>query len=91
MPAPLHRPTRTAAADDETRKEEHDRLQHRTDELKEEHGDLALDRRPFDQGEHDAHNADLAEHKRNLAAHRVKTAADPSRRQRTTTKRKTKT
>jgi hypothetical protein len=37
----------------ETRREEHDRLQHRTDELKREHADLALDVTPFDQAEHD--------------------------------------
>jgi hypothetical protein len=58
----------------ETRREEHDRLQHRTDELKREHADLALDVTPFDQAEHDAHNANLKRHKVDLHQHRKRKA-----------------
>jgi hypothetical protein len=53
----------------ETRKDEHDRLQRRTDELKSEHHDLALDQRPYDQAEHDAHTANLKKHKADLLRH----------------------
>ena len=39
----------------ETRQEEHQRLQKRTDELKHDHEDLSLDRTPFNQADHDEH------------------------------------
>jgi prefoldin subunit 5 len=53
----------------ETKLEEHQRLQHRTDELRKEHAALDLHIRPFDQAEHDAHNADLEKHKVDLLRH----------------------
>jgi hypothetical protein len=71
MPAP--RTVLRASPVRETLAEEHQRLRRRTEELKEDHTALARDRRPFDQAEHDAHNADLATHKRDLAAHHIKT------------------
>lgn len=54
----------------ETRREEHQRLQKRTDELKQEHEDLSLDRTPFNQSDHDEHTADLRKHAEDLKDHR---------------------
>jgi hypothetical protein len=54
----------------ETKRQEHSRLQKRTDELRQEHADLALDRKPFDQDEHDEHKAHLKKHKEDLTVHR---------------------
>ena len=54
----------------ESRRDEHDRLQKRTDELKEEHAALDRDRVPFDQGDHDRHGEDLREHGEDLRRHR---------------------
>jgi hypothetical protein len=53
----------------ETKREEHERLLKRTAALKEAHADLSLDRKPFNQAEHDAHNEDLAEHREDLEHH----------------------
>lgn len=54
----------------ETKRQEHSRLQKKTDQLKEEHAGLGLDRKPFDQAEHDDHTAKLKAHKADLARHR---------------------
>jgi hypothetical protein len=54
----------------ESKRQEHRRLQKRTDVLKEEHAALGRDRKPFDKGEHDAHQADLKTHQKDLARHR---------------------
>jgi hypothetical protein len=56
----------------ENKRQEHSRLQKKTDKLKEEHAGLGLDRKPFDQAEHDDHTAKLKEHKDNLARHRAR-------------------
>ena len=60
----------------ETKREEHERLQHRTDELKKEHADLALDRTPFDQADHDQHTKNLRQHQHDLARHKGRDAVD---------------
>ena len=52
------------------RREEHHRLQKRTDELKHEHDDLSLDRTPFNKADHDAHAAELRKHADDLKDHR---------------------
>jgi hypothetical protein len=62
----------------ETKQQEHERLQERTDELKQEHADLARDRTPFDQADHDAHNESLRKHKDDLAAHKLRPEDDIS-------------
>jgi hypothetical protein len=54
----------------ETRPEEHERLQKRTDELKRQHADLALDTTPFNKADHDKHTADLRQHHRDLEEHK---------------------
>ena len=54
----------------ETKRDEHQRLQKRTDELKHEHDALALDRTPFDKADHDEHTADLRKHSDDLKQHR---------------------
>ena len=54
----------------ESKRQEHKRLQERTDQLSQEHSDLGLDRKPFDQDEHDVHKADLKKHKDDLTTHR---------------------
>ncbi len=54
----------------ETKREEHKRLLGRTDELKEDHADLSTDVTPFNKADHDRHNRDLREHKKDLAAHK---------------------
>jgi len=54
----------------ETRQQEHERLQKRTDELKREHADLALDIAPFNKTDHDAHTADLRQHQHDLGEHK---------------------
>ena len=58
----------------ETERNEHARLQRRTDELKQEHAGLSLDVHPFDQAEHDAHNVHLREHKADLRRHQARKA-----------------
>jgi hypothetical protein len=54
----------------ETKQQEHDRLLRRTEELREEHASLGLDKKPFDQAEHNEHNKHLAQHRSDLAEHR---------------------
>jgi len=54
----------------ETKRQEHERLQERTDTLREEHEGLSLDRAPFNKADHDDHDEHLRDHKRDLAAHR---------------------
>jgi hypothetical protein len=54
----------------ESKRNEHTRLQHRTDDLEKEHEALNRDRKPFDKKEHDEHAEDLAKHKSALADHR---------------------
>jgi hypothetical protein len=54
----------------ETKREEHDRLQKRTEKLKQEHADLSRDRTPFNQADHDRHTDNLHQHKKDLAAHK---------------------
>ncbi len=56
----------------ENKRQEHSRLQKKTEKLKEEHAGLGRDRKPFDQGEHDDHTAKLKEHKNDLARHRAR-------------------
>jgi cytochrome c556 len=56
----------------ESKRQEHSRLQKRTEKLQEEHAGLGRDRKPFDQGEHDDHTAKLKEHKDALARHRTR-------------------
>ena len=56
----------------ETKRQEHSRLRKRTDKLKKEHAGLGLDRKPFDQTEHDDHTAALKEHQDDLARHRAR-------------------
>ena len=53
-----------------TKREEHERLQKRTDELKEDHAALDRDRTPFNQDDHDEHTANLRKHQGDLAAHK---------------------
>jgi len=56
----------------ETKLGEQRRLQRRTDELKEKHDEMRLDRKPFDKTEHQEHKAALKEHKVDLARHRAR-------------------
>ena len=60
----------------ETKRDEHHRLQKRTDELKHEHDDLALNRRPFNQADHDEHSAELRKHSAELKQHRKRLNRD---------------
>jgi hypothetical protein len=53
----------------ETKRDEHKRLQDRTDALKKEHAGLSRDRAPFDQADHDEHTEHLRKHKDDLAKH----------------------
>jgi len=50
----------------EMKRREHQRLLDQTAALKKAHDALRLDRKPFDQQEHDAHSAALAQHKADL-------------------------
>ena len=54
----------------ETKRDEHQRLQKRTDELKDDHDGLALNRTPFNKADHDEHTADLRKHSDDLKEHR---------------------
>ena len=54
----------------ETKREEHEHLQERTDELKEEHAGLALDKTPYNQANHDQHKARLKALKDDLVRHK---------------------
>jgi hypothetical protein len=56
----------------ETKRDEHDRLQKRTDDLHDEHADLALDRTPYNQADHDLHNENLRKHLHDLADHKAR-------------------
>ena len=56
----------------ESKRDEHRRLQKRTDELKKDHAALARSRKPFNKVEHDAHTANLAHHKADLKHHRTR-------------------
>ena len=60
----------------DTKRDEHHRLQKRTDELKQEHDDLALNRRPFNQADHDEHSAGLRKHAEDLKRHRKRLHGD---------------
>jgi hypothetical protein len=53
----------------ETKREEHTRLQRRTDALKQEHEGLSRDRTPFNQADHDQHTDHLRTHKADLVKH----------------------
>jgi hypothetical protein len=55
---------------DESKQAEHKHLQERTDQLKEEHAGLGLDRTPFNQADHDEHKARLEKLKKDLARHK---------------------
>jgi len=57
---------------DRNEREEHLRLEQRTDELNREHAALSRRRVPFNQINHDKHSADLAEHKVILGAHKAR-------------------
>lgn len=48
---------------------EHERLQKRTEELKNDHAGLALDRTPFNKTDHDEHMKNLAKHKEDIQRH----------------------
>jgi hypothetical protein len=54
----------------ESKREEHQHLQARTDALKEEHAGLALDKTPYSQASHDKHKARLKKLKADLVRHR---------------------
>jgi len=54
----------------ESKRDEHKHLQERTDELKEEHASLGLDKTPYNQTDHDQHKARLKDLKDDLARHR---------------------
>jgi hypothetical protein len=54
----------------ETKRDEHERLQKRTDELKEDHAALDRELTPFNQPDHDEHSANLRKHQGDLAAHK---------------------
>ena len=56
----------------ETKREEHERLQRKTDELKQEHADLSLDVTPFDQADHDRHTDNLRAHQEDLTVHKTR-------------------
>ena len=60
----------------ETKRQAHERLQKRTDELKGEHA--ALDRAvtPFNQADHDRHTADLKKHKADLKKHQQRSSRE---------------
>jgi hypothetical protein len=60
----------SSSARPESKAEEHHRLQERTEELKVDHAALSRARTPFNQANHDRHNADLRHHKQDLAAHK---------------------
>ena len=62
----------------ETKRDEHERLQQKTEELKQDHADLSLDVTPFNQADHDEHNDDLRRHQEDLAAHQRR-EDDPER------------
>jgi hypothetical protein len=62
--------------DADTRRGEHQRLQKRTDELKHEHDELALNRTPFNQADHDGHSAELRKHSEDLRKHRQRLNRD---------------
>ena len=61
----------------ESKREEHERLQQRTDELTGEHDALGLDRKGFSKAEHEAHSADLLKHKADLDRHRKRGPKTP--------------
>jgi len=61
-----------ALAAHETTREEHDRLQERTDELKQDHANLSRDLVPFDKADHDQHTSNLRDHQDDLAAHKLR-------------------
>jgi len=54
----------------DTKRDEHKQLQERTDELKEEHESLGLDKTPFNQADHNQHKARLKHLKDDLARHK---------------------
>lgn len=54
------------------RREEHERLQKRTDELKQEHADLSREKTPFNQADHDRHTEHLRQHRKDLADHKMR-------------------
>ena len=56
----------------ETKREEHKRLQDRTEELREQHEELSVDLMPFNQADHDEHNQNLRKHRNDLAAHKLR-------------------
>jgi hypothetical protein len=58
----------------ETKRQEHVRLQKRTDALKREHEGLSLDRQPFNQTAHNGHTAHLRRHLDDLKKHRARSA-----------------
>ena len=56
----------------ETKRDEHECLQQRTNELKEEHSELALDRTPLNKADHDQHTERLKKHAEDLRRHRLR-------------------
>jgi hypothetical protein len=56
----------------ESKRDEHERLQDRTDELASDHANLALDKTPFNKTDHDQHTANLRQHKEDLADHKAR-------------------
>jgi hypothetical protein len=56
----------------ETKREEHERLKKKTDELKQDHADLSRDRTPFNKTDHDRHTERLRQHRKELADHKTR-------------------
>jgi hypothetical protein len=56
----------------ESKAEEHERLQDRTDEPGPEHAALSGDLTPFDQAHHDQDDANLQQHQEDPAAHKLR-------------------
>jgi DNA repair exonuclease SbcCD ATPase subunit len=62
----------------ETKRQEHERLQQRTDQLKKDHADLARVRAPFNQADHDRHTRNLRQHQHDLADHKARGDDEPT-------------
>ncbi len=56
----------------ETKRDEHERLQKRTERLKQDHADLSRDKTPFSKADHDRHTEELRQHQDDLAKHKAR-------------------
>ena len=54
----------------ESKRDEHSRLQRRTDELRRNHAALSRERVPFNKADHDPHTENLRQHRADLAEHK---------------------